>query len=169
MMGKWARLTRPPNMRLRLRVLAVGWLIIGAIGACGTGLKLAPAWQAAHGGGVTGTFTLTEPDGCDRYEPPRQRCGWWGDFRSDDGKTVRRDVYLVGELPPGARVGDTVLARDTGNPTGVYPLNDSQSWRSEAGAFAAFFGVFLVGVVVLEPWSWRNRLRSRGPRRDAPG
>jgi hypothetical protein len=158
-MGGWIRLTKPPNVRARLMVVAIGWMTIGAIGACGSGFMLVPDWQAAHGGGVTGTFTLTEPLSCDRYQPPRQRCGWFGDFRSVDGKTVRRDMELAGGLPPGAQVGDTVPARDTGSLTAIYQGNDSQSWRLSAGFLAAFSAAFLVGTVLLQPWRWRTRLR----------
>jgi hypothetical protein len=165
MVGVRTWIVRPPNMRVRLMVVAIGWVVIGAIGACGSGFMLVPDWQAAHGGGVTGTFTLTEPLSCDRYPPPRQRCGWFGDFRSVDGEAVRRDMELAGGLPPGAQVGDTVPARDTGSLTAIYQVNDSQSWRSSAGFFAGFFAAFLVGIVLLEPWRWRTRPRQAA----APG
>ncbi len=158
-MGMGAGPTRLPNMRVRLMVVAIAWVIIGGIGACFSGFMLIPDLQAAHGGGVTGMFTLTESLSCDRYQPPRQRCGWFGDFRSDDGRTVRRDMELVGGLPPGAQVGDTVPARDTGDLTGIYQIDDSRSWRSSAGFLAGFFAVFLVGIVALQPWTWRDRLR----------
>lgn len=160
-MAMWARLTRPPNLRVRLMVVGIAGVIIGVIGACGSGFLLVPAWQAAHGGGVTGTFTLTELVGCDRYQPPRQRCDWFGDFRSDDGTIVRRDMELAGGLPPGARVGDTVPARDTGSLTQIYQANDSQGGRLPAGFLAAFSAAFLVGIVALQPWTWRDRLRRR--------
>lgn len=156
-------------MRLRLRIVAIGALIIGGIGACSSAVQLVPAWQAAHGGGVAGTFTLTEPIGCDRYEPPRQRCGWFGDFRSDDGRTVRRRLELAGGLPPGAPVGATVPARDTGSRTEIFQADDRESWRSWADFLAVSSGVFLFALALLEPWSWRDRLRSRGPRSDAAG
>lgn len=160
-MGLGARLGGPPNMRIRLVVVAIGWAIIGGIGACGSGFMLVSDWRAAHGGGVTGTFTLTEPLGCDRYQPPRQRCGWFGDFRSDDGKKVRRHMELAGGLPMGAEVGDMLPARDAGSLTAVYQVNDKNRWRSTAGLFAVFSAAFLLGIIVLQPWSWRARLRRR--------
>ena len=146
-------------MRVRLTVIAIIWVIIGACGAGGSGLQLVPAWQAAHGGGVSGRFTLTEPVGCDRYQPPRQRCEWFGDFGSDDGRTVRRGLQLAGGLPPGAQVGDTVAARDTGGLTQVYQAGDSRSWLLSARFFAGFCVAFLAGILLLQPWTWWNRRR----------
>jgi hypothetical protein len=161
-MDMWARLKQPPNLRLRLKILAIGWVVIGGFGACLAGLALVPDLRAAHGDGVTGRFTLTEPQTCDRYEPPRQRCGWFGDFLGEDGRTVRRHMDLNGGLPPGARVGDTVAARDAGSPAAVYPVEGSDAWRLTAGVFAGFSGAFVVGLVLLLPrswrrWSWRRR------------
>jgi hypothetical protein len=159
-MGMWARLNRPPDMRHRLKVVAIGWVLIGAVGACMAGAALIPDLRAAHGGGVTGGFTLTEPQGCDRYQPPR-RCGWFGDFVSDDGKTVRRHLDLADGLPPGAQVGDTVAARDTGSLAAIYPIDDGTTWRTTAAFFAGFLGAFLVGIVALQPCRWRHRWRER--------
>jgi hypothetical protein len=95
-------LMKPPDMRRRVMVVAIGWVIIGAVGACLTGLSLVSDARAACGGGITGTFTLTEPNGCDRFQPPAQRCGWFGDFRGDDGKTVRTGVELAGATAGGS-------------------------------------------------------------------
>ncbi|BCJ48500.1 hypothetical protein GCM10010168_64350 [Actinoplanes ianthinogenes] len=145
------------SARTRLRIAAIAFVVIGAIGSVGTATMLAPDWRAAHGGGVTGTFTLTEPMSCDRREPPRQRCGWFGDFRGDDGRTVRRDMELADGLPPGAAVGDTLAARDTGSRTQIYPVDDVRTWRTSAAFFAGFTGAFLIGLLLLEPWRWRRR------------
>lgn len=157
-------LTRPSGIRVRVLILAIGMVIIGAFGVAGSALLLVPAWHAAHGGGVTGTFTLTEPNGCDRWQPPRQRCGWFGDFRSDDGKTVRQDRELAGGLPPGAQVGDTVPARDTGSLTQIYQGDDHQGWQVPAGFLAAFSAAFLLGIALLQPWTWERRLKQRWER-----
>lgn len=152
-------LTRPPTVRVRVLVVAIAWVIVGALGACLSGLILVPDVRAARGGGVTGIFMLTEPNGCDRYPPPKQRCGWFGNFRSDDGKIVLKDVELAGGLPPGAQVGDTVPARDVGYSNAVYQVNDHQTWQLSAVIFAAFCTAFLVGIVLLRPWTWRSWLK----------
>jgi hypothetical protein len=151
-------LMKPPDMRRRLMVVAIGWVIFGAFGSCLAGFSLVPDVRAARGGGVTGTFTLTEPDGCDRFEPPKQRCGWFGDFRSDDGKTVHIRMYLEG-LPSTAQVGDTVAAREVGDPKTVYRADDRDTWQLTALFFAGFSAVFLIGLLLLQPWTWRSRLR----------
>jgi hypothetical protein len=145
-------------MGRRLTVIAVGWVIIGGIMMCGSGFMLITAWKASHGRGATGTFTLTQLDGCDRYQPPRQRCAWWGDFRSDDGRTIVRHTILDG-LQPGAQVGDTVRARDVARQ--IFRIDDTQSWRESAAFLAVSSAVFLVGVLVLKPWTWRSRARTR--------
>jgi hypothetical protein len=153
--------TGPLAVRGWAIAIAIGWVIIGGFGACGATIMLVPAWQAAHGGGHMGTFTLTEPNSCDRYPPPRQRCGWFGDFVSDDGTVARRHMELAGGLPPGAQPGDTLRARDTGSWAQIYRETDTQSWRTSAGFLAAFSGAFLIGILVLQPWSWRGRLGHR--------
>src|SRR5689334_20233997 len=126
----------------------------------GSALLLVPAWRAAHGYGVTGTFTLTEPMSCDRRPPPRQRCGWFGDLRGDDGRTVRRDREYADGLPPGFRTGDTVPARDTGSPTQIYPPDGGRTWQSSAGFLAGAAAVFVLGLALCRPWTWRARLRA---------
>ncbi len=131
------------------------------LGTCIASLTLTPDLRAALGDGVTGRFTLTELNGCDGSPPPQQRCDWFGDFISDDGKTVANDMELAGELPPGAQVGDTLAARDTGSRSQIYQLDDTRSWRMSAGFLAAFAGAFLVGLVALQPWTWRARLQAR--------
>jgi hypothetical protein len=152
-------LVKPPNMRRRLMAVAIGWVLIGALGACLAGIDLVPDVRAARGDGVTGTLVLTEPNGCDRFPPPKQRCGWLGKFRSDDGKIVRDDVELSEGLPPGAHAGDTVVVRDVGNPNVVYQANDRDTWQLTAVFFAGFFAAFLIGLLLLQPWTWRSRLQ----------
>ena len=145
-------------------VVAIAALIIGGSGICGATVLLIPTWQAAHGAGHTGILTLTEPLSCDRYQPPRQRCGWFGDFVSDDGTVVRRHMELDGGLPPGAKIGDTMRARDTGSLAQIYQEIDTQGWKNDAGFLAAFSGAFMLGIILLEPWWWRERLRQRRSR-----
>jgi hypothetical protein len=150
---------RRPNMRLRLMIVMIGWVIISGVVVLGSVTMLVPAWRAAHGGGVTGTFTLTEAMSCDRRQPPRQRCGWFGDFRGADGRTVRHHLELAGGLPPGARVGDTVAARDTGSWAQAYRIGDRGVWRSPAGFLGLALIPLTIGLLVLQPWSWRARFR----------
>ncbi|MER7442032.1 hypothetical protein [Micromonospora avicenniae] len=140
----------------RLRAVAAGFVLIGLLGAFGATALFVPAWQAAHVGGRTGSFVLTEPMSCDRWQPPRQRCGWFGDFLSDDGSVVRRDRELAGGLPPGAEVGDAVRARDTGSWTQIYQASDSQGWRGPAGFLAGFAAILVSGLVMLVPWCGRR-------------
>jgi hypothetical protein len=164
-MGDLVDMGAPPAEAARRRavilVVAIAAVIFGALGACAAGSMLLPDLRAARGYGVVGTLTLTEPNGCDRYQPPKQRCGWFGDFHSGDGKVVKWDVELDGGLPPGAQVGDTIAARDAGDPNGVYRVDDHQTWRLSAVILAGFSAAFLVGLVLLQPWTWRERLRQR--------
>ena len=157
---------KPSSLTARRLVVAVGMLVIGTFGIAGSGVLTVPAWRAAHGAGHAGTFTLTEPMSCDRHEPPRQRCGWFGDFVSDDGMVVRRDLELSGGLPPGAKIGDTLSARDTGSPAQIYQANDTHGWKQPAGFLTGFVGAFVQGAVLLKPWSWwiRPRRQHAGPR-----
>jgi hypothetical protein len=136
------------GMDIRLGIITGGMLAIGALGTAGAATLAVPDWRAAHGGGRTGTFTLTRPLSCDRWEPPRQRCDWSGDFVSDDGTVVRRDRELSGDPPPGARPGDTIPARDAGSWTRIYQRTDTGSWKSSAEFLAIFAGIFLLGAIL---------------------
>ena len=143
-------------MRVKLLVLGILALLFGGVGTAGIAITTVPAWRAAQGAGRTGTFTLTDPTACDRWEPPRQRCGWFGDFVSDDGTVVRRHKQLSGGLPPGAEAGDGIPARDTGSRTAVFPLTGNQGWKDDAVVLAVFGAIFVLGIVL----TWRCR---RGP------
>ncbi|MEV0133008.1 hypothetical protein AB0H83_31660 [Dactylosporangium sp. NPDC050688] len=134
--------------------------MFGAIGMLVMTASLVPAWQATHGGGRTGTFTLTEFTGCDRFKPPVQRCGWYGDFVSDDGAVVRSQQELVGGLPKGAQAGETLRARDVGSPGLIYQLDDTESFDQTVELLGGLTAVFVVGLVLSRPWRFRAWLRS---------
>ncbi|GAA3234085.1 hypothetical protein ACFO1B_23670 [Dactylosporangium siamense] len=105
--------------------------------------------------------TLTEPISCDRLPPPQQRCGWFGDFVSDDGTVVRHRMQLDGRLPQGATAGESIPARDTGGLAQIYPATGSPEWKPYAKILAGSAVAFLVGLALLRPWSWRRRWRQR--------
>jgi hypothetical protein len=134
-------------------VAAIVFIVASAI-AVGVETLAVPGWKAAHGGGVVGTYTLKEALGCDRYEPPRQRCGWFGDFLSDDGTVERRDMEFSGGLPKGAKVGDTRRARYTGSRTVIYPESGPVTWKPYALTLVIASLVAIVSFVLVEPWLW---------------
>jgi hypothetical protein len=69
------------------------WFALGQVG---------PTWNAAHGRGVAGSFTVTSED-CGGKGP----CTHYGNFRSNDGRYSFTDVELVGDS---ADVGRSVPA-----------------------------------------------------------
>lgn len=64
--------------------------------------EVVPTWDAAHGRGVAGSFTVMSED-CSGKGP----CSHYGDFRSSDGRYSFTDVELVGDS---ADVGQSVPA-----------------------------------------------------------
>jgi hypothetical protein len=148
------------------RVIAAFVLIVAGAVTAGLATLTVPAWRAAHGEGVVGTFTLKEPLSCDRLEPPQQRCGWFGDFVSDDGTVERRRMELHGGLPRGAKIGDTLRARDAGSRTQIYPESgETVSWKPYALALAITSLVAIVSFVIVQPWSWITSARRRRKQR----
>jgi hypothetical protein len=150
-----------PAVLLRPIPAAIVLVLLGVAGAAVSVFLLAPAVRAARGEGVTGTFTLVQPGPCARDPLPRRRCVWFGDFRGDDGRTVRRDVELDPRLPLTARAGDTVPARDTGAHRLVYARDAAGSWRMPALGLGVFGAMILTGIAVSQPWSWRKWIRRR--------
>ncbi|GLW27694.1 hypothetical protein [Actinoplanes regularis] len=163
--------TWPPAPHVLLRIVAAMLVLVGVVGTLGVGSMLVPEWRAAHGGGVTGTFTLTEPLGCDRRKPPDHQCDWFGDFRGEDGRTVRQHMEWSEYLPASAQIGDTLAARHTGSLAQIYPADGDTHWQLSAKIVAGCVAALLAGLVLLEPWMWRTWLRRRRyERRDgAPG
>jgi hypothetical protein len=77
--------------------------------------ELEPTWNAAHGRGIAGSFTVTSED-CGGRGP----CIYYGNFRSTDGRQSFTDVELVGAS---ADVGQSVPALYQGQgepPDAVY-------------------------------------------------
>ncbi|MFZ2503929.1 MAG: hypothetical protein WAW88_14795 [Nocardioides sp.] len=98
-----------------------------------------PAWAAAHGEGVPGSILVTS-------ESCGKRCSYYGDFRSDDGRHVFKDVELIGAS---GDVGSSIPAYyegDSPNPTEVY----APGWGGllESGFFLGL-GVFIGGASLL--------------------
>ncbi|WP_327007595.1 hypothetical protein OHA72_10185 [Dactylosporangium sp. NBC_01737] len=139
--------------------------MFGVIGMLVLMASFVLSWQQApHGGGRTGTFTLTEFKGCDRFKPPEQRCGWYGDFISDDGAVVRSRQELVGGLPKGAQAGETLRTRDVGSPGLIYQLDDAESSGQTVDFVAVVTAMFVVGLALSRPGRIRAWLRSRSSR-----
>lgn len=146
-----------PDFAGRLKILGVLWVLLGGFIAVGSATLFVPAWVASHGGGHTGVYTLTEPIGCDKLQPHRW-CDWFGDFVSDDRTVVRHGMELS-ETPPDLTAGDTLRARYASSLTQVYREDDTSEWRNPALFLGISSGVCLVGLVMLEPWTWRRRFR----------
>jgi hypothetical protein len=91
---------RAPRMGSSLRLVlfaAFGcfilWFSLGQVG---------PTWNAAHGRGISGSFTVTSED-CSGKGP----CHHYGSFRSTDGRHSFDDVEIVGDA---ADVGKVIPA-----------------------------------------------------------
>jgi hypothetical protein len=119
---------------------------------------LLPAWQATHGHGVAGTFTVDQSDTC--YKP----CSGYGIFRSDDG-TIVMDAYLDQAFIGEVHAGDVVRVRYAHalGRSDLFREDDLDAWHLPAvfagvGAFA-----FLVGLLVIQPWTWVRRRRPLQP------
>ncbi|SNY67722.1 hypothetical protein [Paractinoplanes atraurantiacus] len=70
-------------------------------------------------------------------------------------------MELSGGLPAGAKVGDVIAARDTGSLTAIYLLTGDHRWKQTAGFAALGLGACLIGLLVLQPWSWLRRWQSQ--------
>jgi hypothetical protein len=103
---------------------------------------IGPSWRARFGeSGTPGTFTAMEED-CSG----RGGCSYWGEFVSDDGSIVRRDVIL-GSGHGDVTVGDSTLAYDVGDRAAVYPPGGGHDW--------IFVTLLLMGsVLFLGAWIW---------------
>ncbi|MFG1709425.1 hypothetical protein ACFLIM_40170 [Nonomuraea sp. M3C6] len=104
-------------------VIMVGGLTLLLLGAYLAG----PALAAARGDGTQGTFTAVRAE-CFEHHPGKQLCTWLGDFRSDDGKVLRKGMTLYDSEQDLLTVGRTVHAFDTGRPDRVYGEGGSREW-----------------------------------------
>ncbi len=152
----------PPALR---PLVGICFLVLGAMGTLVLMTSFVLARQTPYDGGRTGTFTLTEFTGCDRFKPPEQRCGWYGDFVSDDGAVVRSRQELVGGLPKGAQAGETLHTRDIGLSGLIYPLDYEPEGFSQAIDFGILVtAMFVIGLALSRPWRFKAWLRSRSSR-----
>lgn len=143
----WMRRT----LRYVLPVIALFFLVICLV-------DIGPSWRAAHGGGVVGTLTLTSSH-CHNGG-----CTWSGDFGGAGGRATRQGVLMHDAMPTGAYVGEQLVARDTGDLTGVFAVNSSSDWQDVA-ALGAVSAAYLVGWMI---WIVRDQLARRRPVTD-PG
>jgi hypothetical protein len=86
-----------------------------------------PALAAARGDGTWGTFTAARAD-CFEHHPGKQVCTWFGNFRSDDGKLLRKEMTLFDSEQDSLTAGRTMRAFDTGRPDRVYSERGSREW-----------------------------------------
>ena len=140
-----------PWARVRRRVGPLSWRIVGA------GLfAVAMTWvvpvlvvagiaerAAARGEGVIGTYAVVDDWSC----RPASGCDT-ADFRSDDGRTVERGVFIAGELDSDPGVTGAARLLDGS----VYALEFTE-WKSTL-AFAGFSG-----FVALCAWIYVSVLR----------
>ncbi|MBO0867039.1 MAG: hypothetical protein J2P15_00600 [Micromonosporaceae bacterium] len=120
-----------------------------------------PAVRAGLGDGRAGTLHLTQKT-CLPHS-----CSWFGTFRSDDGTEVRSHVLMQDYPPGGAKVGDDIRARDTGDRSGVFAETGSRAWLFMA-FLAVLSGGYLIGSTVWVARRLAGKWRPAGRKRPAP-
>jgi hypothetical protein len=106
--------------RRHLAIVAVGAIVAMVIAAASFGLI--PAIEAAQGGGVTGSFVVS-----DRVCSSKTGCQWVGTFNGPHGDVVTGLAY-GGVLPAGDGPGSTIAVRYPGGTDQVYALHGSHTW-----------------------------------------
>jgi hypothetical protein len=107
--------------------------------------------RAARADGVAGHFTASRLD-CTQH-PGHESCTCYGTYGSDDGTTLRDDVYMYGRDRRTCRMGVSVAAVDIGARTRVYGPEGSHEWVWTAGTVALGLGLGAWGASPL----WRGR------------
>lgn len=103
-----------------LAIVAVGAVVAMAIAAASFGLI--PAIEAAQGGGVTGSFVVS-----DRVCSAKTGCQWVGTFSGPHGEVIAGLAY-GGVLPAGDGPGSAIAVRYPGGSAQVYALRGSHTW-----------------------------------------
>ncbi|PZG23744.1 hypothetical protein C1J01_00535 [Nonomuraea aridisoli] len=129
-------------------MIMAGGLLLVLLGVWQAG----PALAAARGAGTQGTFTAVRAD-CFEHHPGKHLCTWLGDFRSDDGKVVRKGLTLYDSEQDSLTAGRTVYAFDTGRPDHVYGAGGSREWVTVVILFV------LGAVLMARPLLFRRRSR----------
>ncbi|MGZ6836143.1 MAG: hypothetical protein ACXVGE_09805, partial [Blastococcus sp.] len=136
----------PPRRAMtawRLAPWAAGPLI-ALVFAVGITPELGPAWRAAFGGGVAGTFTSTHSS-CGRLE-----CSYFGPFDSVDD-TIHLPRARMTETFLSLHRGQRVAAVYTGSSEGqVFLAHRTRAWLTDS----VILGVVVAGLAV-----WARRLR----------
>jgi hypothetical protein len=106
--------------RRHLAIVVAGAVV--AMGIAAASFGLIPAIEAAQGGGVTGSFVVS-----DRVCSSKTGCQWVGTFHGADGDVVAGLAY-GGVLPSGDGPGSTIAVRYPGGSDQVYALHGSHTW-----------------------------------------
>jgi hypothetical protein len=154
------RRRRRPRLRERLSLSDKFWLFVMAVFLpvlflvilIGAPRDFRPAWRAHRGEGVPGVFVALNRS-CSRS------CSWTGDFTSDAGGKVQRDVLLLGGRP--RAVGERIPALDSGGGGVVYARSGNSEWVAIPIVTAAAFGYLAVWLAVMIWWLLDRRRHSK--------
>jgi hypothetical protein len=130
--GRWLRRI---SLEVVLPLIGLVMLIVG-------GIEIGPAYAAAHGHGTLGYFIALRTDACKQPS----NCSWDGNFISENGQDVRRNVQLDGTWT-GVGTGTRIPALDSGAPGVVFPRTGSERWQEDIEWLA-------MGTLIMVPWLW---------------
>lgn len=145
-------------MSLQLMGTLLGLMVGAGLFSAGV-VELRASMRASLGHGSSGSFTAVVWN-CARW------CHWQGDWSSDDGRTVRRNVEGIGFSKDDLTVGVPVRAIDSGSLTkDVYKPGTS---RWSVPLTLLFFGLVLLALCVTALWvGLRERRRLRKSQHDS--